>query len=605
MKFARVELLFLIWIVPLLALAYLYGWRKRSKILNGFAKSRTLANIIPAGMQRRRQLGAVWVLSAAVCTVVAMSGPQYGFQWQKIERHGIDIIIALDCSHSMLATDIAPTRLDRAKREIYDLLTMLQGDRIGLVAFSGTAYLQCPLTIDYAAFYLFLDVLTPDYLPVGGTDLAAALQSAREAFDPQSNADKAIILITDGEHTGQGDPLETAQAAQKAGIKIFSIGVGSGDGVPVPESQGGFKKDAAGQIVLSRLDESLLTRMALATGGSYVRSVAGDMDLETIYSKQIRSKMQAAALESGRKQIWADRYQWPLALAVMLLLLARWIPPIKRPMVLFLLCAGLTVTPPAVDAGPLQKGYDAYQQQDYGQALKQFTDGQLQDPQNPSVLYNIGNAYYKLENFDAAKEHYLQALSKAPPELRADLLYNLGNSTFRQGALKEAVGHYEAALKLNPEDLQTKENLAFAKKQLEKQQQDQQQDNSQQQQKEQDSSQKEQGQKKDQDSGQQPPQQENAPHKDGQQPPQQENAPHKDGQQPPPENGSEAGKDQQQDKAPEDKNEQAQKTPHQQAGKEDQNKAQSAAAQKLNRLKDQPGRAIMPDYQKRPVEKDW
>lgn len=591
MKFARVELLFLIWIVPLLLLAYLYGWRKRSKILNGFAKTRTLANIIPAGMQRRRQLGSVLVLSAAVCTVVAMSGPQYGFQWQEIERQGIDIIIALDCSRSMLATDIAPTRLDRAKREIYDLLTMLQGDRVGLVAFSGTAFLQCPLTIDYAAFYLFLDVLTPDYLPVGGTDLAAALQSAQEAFDPQSNADKAVILITDGEHTGKADPLEAAQAAQKAGIKLFSIGVGSGDGVPVPESQGGFKKDTAGQIVLSRLDESVLTRMALATGGSYARSVAGDMDLETIYVKQIRSEMHAATLESGRKQIWADRYQWPLALAVILLLLTRWIPPIKRPMVLFLLSAGLTVTPFAAEAGPLQKGYDAYQQQDYDQALKQFIDGQLQDPENPSVLYNIGNAYYKLENFDAAKEHYLQALSKAPPELKPDLLYNLGNSAFRQGALKEAVGHYEAALKLNPDDLQAKENLAFVKKQLEKQQQNQQPDNSQQQQqKEQDSSQKEQGQKKDQDSGEQPPQQENDPHKD---------------EQPPPEYGSEAGKDQQQDKAPEEKDQQAQKAQNQEAGKEDQNKAQSAASQMLNRLKDQPGRAMMPDYQKRPVEKDW
>ncbi|MEJ2653853.1 MAG: VWA domain-containing protein, partial [Acidihalobacter sp.] len=174
--------------------------------------------------------------------------------WQKIERRGVDIVIALDCSRSMLATDIQPDRLSRAKREIYDLLAMLEGDRVGLVAFSGTAFLQCPLTIDYQAFNLFLEVLTPDYLPVGGTDLAAALRTAQGAFDPKAASEKAVILITDGENTGPDDPLQAARDAQKAGIKLFCIGVGSNDGVPVPAAEGGFKKDAAGRIVMSHLD---------------------------------------------------------------------------------------------------------------------------------------------------------------------------------------------------------------------------------------------------------------------------------------------------------------------------------------------------------------
>jgi Ca-activated chloride channel family protein len=586
MKFTRIELLFLIWIVPLLALAYLYGWRRRRNILNGFAQKRTRTRIIPTGMDRRRRLGAVLILCAAVCAVFAMSGPQYGFQWQEIERQGIEIIIALDCSRSMLATDIKPTRLDRAKREIYDLLSMLQGDRVGLVAFSGTSFLQCPLTIDYPAFYLFLDALTPDYLPVGGSDLAAALQSAQEAFDPQSNADKAVILITDGEHTGDGQPLEAAQTAQKDGIKLFTIGVGSGEGVPVPESQGGFKKDAAGQIVLSRLDESLLTRMALATGGSYVRSVAGDMDLETIYVDQIRSTMDAATVESGRKQIWADRFQWPLALAVMLLLLVRWIPPVRQTLPLFVLCAGLLAIPSAVEAGPLQKGYDAYQQKAYDQALKQFIDGQLQDPDSPSVLYNIGNAYYKTENYEAAREHYLQALPQAPPELKHSLLYNLGNSAYRLGALEEAIQNYEAAVKLKPDDPQTKENLAFVKQQLQKQQHNQQQNQQNQSENKNNDNQEQQGKE---------------------QPPPQGGDSQKDAQQQPPESGSESEEDRQpkQDPQQKDQTAQARKAPNQKPEGDDQNKAQKAASQMLNQLKDQPGRAMMPNYQKRPVEKDW
>jgi Ca-activated chloride channel family protein len=600
MKFARVELLFLIWIVPLLVLAYLYGWRKRRKILNGFAQKRTLANIVPAGVDRRRRIGAGLVLSAAVCSIIAMSGPQYGFQWQEIERQGIDIIIALDCSRSMLATDIAPTRLDRAKREIYDLLAMLQGDRVGLVAFSGTAFLQCPLTIDYPAFYLFLDVLSPDYLPVGGSDMSAALEYAQDAFDPQSQAEKAVILITDGEHTGETDPLQAAQNAQKAGIKLFTIGVGSGDGVPVPETQGGFKKDAAGQIILSRLDASLLTRMALTTGGSYVRSVAGDMDLETIYVEQIRSGMDAVTVESGRKQIWADRYQWPLTIAVMLLMLTRWIPPVKRPTVPVLIILPLFAIPSPAEAGPLQKGHDAYQQEQYDTALKQFIDGQLQDPDNPSVLYNLGNAYYKMKNYEAAKEHYLQALPKAPAALKPDLLYNLGNSAFRQGALKEAAENYKAALELKPDDRQTKENLAFVQKQLEQQQQQnqQKQDSQQNDQKEQDPSKSDQNKKQDKN-----PQDD----EDQQQQSQQGDDPQEKKQQPSREDSAESGQDRQQSKKPE-KNEQQpepQKSSRQGADKKDPQKGPSAASQMLNRLKDQPGRAMMPDDQKRPVEKDW
>jgi Ca-activated chloride channel family protein len=596
MKFARVELLFLIWIVPLLVLAYLYGWRKRRKILNGFAQKRTLANIIPEGMDRRRHIVAGLVLSAAVCTVIAMSGPQYGFQWQEIERQGIDIIIALDCSRSMLATDIAPTRLDRAKREIYDLLTMLQGDRVGLVAFSGTAFLQCPLTIDYPAFYLFLDVLNPDYLPVGGSNMSAALEYAQNAFDPQSQAEKAVILITDGEHTGDKDPLEAAKNTQKAGIKLFTIGVGSGDGVPVPDTQGGFKKDASGQIILSQLDESLLTRMALSTGGSYVRSVAGDMDLETIYIEQIRSGMDAVTVESGRKQIWADRYQWPLAIAVMLLLLAKWVPPLKRPTILLLIILPLFTMPSPVEAGPIQKGYDAYQQEQYDTALKQFIDSQLQDPDNPSVLYNIGNAYYKMENFKAAKEHYLQALPKAPAALKPDLLYNLGNSAFRQGELKEAVENYKAALAIDPDDRQTKENLAFVQKQLEQQQQNRQPQDSKQ--KDQDSSRSDQNKKQDKN-----PQEKG----DQQQPSQQGDDPQKEKTQQPPEYGAESGQEPQQSHQPEENGPQPepQKTSQQAADSKDQQKGSSAVSQMLNRLKDQPGKAMMPDYQKRPVEKDW
>jgi Ca-activated chloride channel homolog len=601
MKFAHIELLLLIWIVPLLALVYFYGWRKRRRILGGYAGQRMLRRIVPPGLIRRRRIVAILALSAIVCAVLALTGPQYGFRWKKIERKGIDIVIALDCSRSMLATDIKPTRLERAKRKIRDLLDMLQGDRVGLVAFSGTAFLQCPLTVDYQAFYLFLDVLTPDYLPVGGTDLTAALQSAQQAFDPQSQADKAVILITDGEQTGAGDPMAAAREAQKAGIKLFVIGIGSGAGVPVPAEGGGFKKDPAGQIVLSRLDESLLSRMALATGGSYVRSVAGDIDLQTIYVKQIRGRLKAAELNSGRKQVWVDRYQWPLALAVLLLLLTRWIPPASRTMVLLsLVCTGIVFshcTPAAAD--PLKEGYKAYQKGDYPAALKQFVHGQLQDPENPSVLYNIGDAYYKLKDFDAAEKHFRQALPKAPGDLKPRLLYNLGNSAYRQGRLKEAIRNYEAALKLAPDDPQAKENLAFVRQQLKEQQKRQQQSGPS---KEQQPS----ADKKDlsrHQNGQQPEDQGKPPSQKGEKKDQSRHT----SRQPSP--GNDKSDQPEQPPAPGQASEKPQgdenTAPRNKAGSSRRDVDLKAASQVLNRLKDQPGRAMMPDYEKRSVEKDW
>lgn len=432
MNFAHFKMLYLVWTLPVLLLVMIHGARKRWKILKAFSGERALARIVPSGLTGRRRLRAALVLGAMLLLAIAVSGPRYGFQWQQIERRGVDIMIALDCSRSMLAQDIQPTRLDRAKREIYDLLGMLQGDRVGLVAFSGTAFLQCPLTVDYDAFNLFLSVLTPNYLPVGGSDLCAAVHAALEGFEENSPAEKALILITDGENTGRGDPMDAVQAARKAGLKIFCIGVGSGQGVPMPDSQGGFKKDADGQIVLSKLDEALLTRMAQATGGAYVRSVAGDMDLDAVYRDRIRADMQAATVESGRKQVWADRFQWPLALAVALLL-AAWLIPSVKGAHLALLAIMLLPAFSQAHAGPLQEGYKFYRQGQYEKALELFAKAQLADPQNSEILYNVGNAYYKNSNFAAAAQHYAQALEQADPQLKAKLLYNLGNSAYRQG----------------------------------------------------------------------------------------------------------------------------------------------------------------------------
>ncbi len=328
MKFANINMLFIIWVTPLILLIILYGKRRRVKILKKYSSPVSLEVLVSYASSGRRWLKAVLLLIVCVLIPIALSGPRYGYHWQETEQKGIDIYIALDCSKSMLAEDIKPNRLERAKREVFDLLSMLEGDRAGLVAFAGAAFVQCPLTLDYQAFNIFMNTLTPDYLPVGGTDIAGAINTAVEGFPEKENNEKALILITDGENTG-GDAIEAAKNAKKKGVKVFCIGVGKSEGIPVPDKEGGFKKDENGKIVLTRLDENTLNKIATITGGNYVRSVAGDMDLETIYLKHIRGEMEQSTLKSGKKKIWENRYQWPLGFAIILIIIMLLIPSVK------------------------------------------------------------------------------------------------------------------------------------------------------------------------------------------------------------------------------------------------------------------------------------
>ncbi len=461
-------MLFFIWTVPVLFLILLFGMKRREKILSRYASKRGLAAIAPDADTKRRWIRAGLLLLSIALITVALSGPQYGYKWETIERKGVDIMIALDCSKSMLAKDIHPNRLERAKRKIYDLLELLQGDRIGLVAFAGTAFLQCPLTLDYHAFHIFLKALSPDEMPVGGTDIPGAVTTAISGFQKKNASKKAIILITDGEST-QGDPIKAARLAKKDGIKLFCIGVGGSEGVPVPDEHGGFKKDISGNIVMSRLDEATLKQMAVITGGTYVRSIAGDLDLDTIYKKDIRGQMKLSTLSSQRKQVWEDRYQWLLVPAILLLLAELFLPD-RRKIVTLALLAGLLLPfrpARAADVNTIvRQGMAAYEKKDYQKALKRFIDAQLEKPDMPEIYYNIGNTDYKIGKYDAARQNYMQALKSKNKALSEKSWYNLGNTAFRQGKFKEAISNYQAALKIDPKDTQAKENLEIAKKMM-------------------------------------------------------------------------------------------------------------------------------------------
>lgn len=328
-QLGNVAALWLLWLVPALGLFYLYAFRARRRLLLRFA-SRPMLQRLASGVSRRRQaVKAALVLLALAALVLALAEIKWGFTWEEVERRGVDLVIAIDTSDSMLVADAEAggglSRLERAKREIVDLLGLLEGDRIALVAFAGTAFVECPLTLDYGAAALFLDVIDTDLIPVEGTDLGAAIRTSLAAFEGGSQPSRAILLITDGEdHSGEA--LAAAAEAQQAGVKIFTIGIGRDEGSPIPAAGGGLHRDRQGEVVLSRLDEATLQRIALATGGRYVRSVSGDVDLEQIYAQGIKATLADQELGSRRRRRWQERFQWALAVALAALMVESLVP---------------------------------------------------------------------------------------------------------------------------------------------------------------------------------------------------------------------------------------------------------------------------------------
>ncbi len=310
MRFAEPLYLYLIVLIPLLIGFMIWAEKKRKMLSAQFVDASLLSRLISPGAvgQRRRKIRLlIWGL---VFLMIALAQPRWGFQWQDLKQRGVDIIVALDVSNSMRATDIKPSRLDRAKHKVADLLRMLRGDRVGLVAFAGTSFLHCPLTLDYQAAEMFLGALDTDLIPLQGTALGHAIETSINAFSTMEKKSKAILLITDGEDH-EGTVLKAIQLAQKEGVKIFVIGIGQEEGVPVPDPMGrGFKRNRSGEIVLSKINEPLLEKIAVDTGGTYVRSVHGDMDLRTIYLEQIQQSMEKKELKSSRRKRWTERFQW-------------------------------------------------------------------------------------------------------------------------------------------------------------------------------------------------------------------------------------------------------------------------------------------------------
>jgi Ca-activated chloride channel homolog len=466
-----------VFLVPV-ALAFALRWAeaRRRERLERLIAARLAARLVRGAAEGKRRAGAVLVVSAAVFLAAALVRPTWGFHWEEVPAKGRDLYVLLDISKSMLAQDVSPDRLTWAKRKVIDLAALVPGDRIGVIAFSAAAFLACPLTADSEALSLILDSLSPESTTGGGTAISSALDLAVERLTKKRSGESAVLLLTDGEDH-DGGAQAAAKRAAKAGVAVYALGVGRPDGAPIPEPQGGFKKTASGEMVLTRLDEAALQELARAGEGAYQRSQPGDGDLQAILSRLSGDEADREA-QNGRRQVPDERFQWPLLLAVFLLLAEALVqdglPRLSRK---WAAAALLFLFAPAARGADLKQLYESGQ---YEELEKRLLDRQVRSPEDADLLYDLGNTLYRQKKFAEAEKAFAAAAEKSQGPAKERAVYNRGNAAFRQNRLEDAIGHYETAVALDPKDEDARHNLAVAKRRLEEQKKQQQQNQNQQ-----------------------------------------------------------------------------------------------------------------------------
>ncbi len=488
MEFGAPENLVLIWLVPLVVLVCFFAEKIRKKRLRlvGLIRDDVLAPLTQkhAPTSFLRWLVKTCMISGAVaCLVLALAKPRWGFEWIDAKQRGADIIIAVDVSKSMLAPDVSPSRLERARRKVSDLLDRMSGDRVGLVAFAGTSFVQCPLTMDYGAVRMFLSYLDPELIPTQGTDLGSAIDmSLVGLFDgaPEgTTTGRAIIIMTDGEDQ-EGQGLKAAEVAKSKGVKVYTMSIGSEEGTLIPEPGGGFKKDRQGNLVISKPNEPALKAIAQATGGTHVRSVAGDGDIEALYDNGILKEIDREENQEIRTKRWHERFQWFLAAAVLLLFLEPLVRDVRLPRKAsvakapkgihalgLILILGALFFDDNAHAASLSEAHKYYDEKDYEKAANAFSEAEKEDPANPELTYNRAVSQFRNGNFEGASEGFGRSAGSSDKSLQEKSWYNMGNSLSYMQKFKEAVDAYENTLKLNPGNVKAKENLALVKKLLE------------------------------------------------------------------------------------------------------------------------------------------
>ena len=536
-------------VVPLLGLFLGWAWRRRRDRVTRFIHTNLVEQLTLRLSAARRKAKLALLLGVVLLLFIVLARPKGGYELQKTETRSLDILVAVDTSRSMLATDQTPNRLERAKLAVLDLMRLAKSDRLGLIAFSGTAFLQCPLTIDRNAFVQNVNSLSTDIIPQGGTAISEAVAEAVRTFEKEEDNHKVLVLMTDGEDHEAG-VTDAAQKANDIGMKIFTIGLGSpkGELIQLPNPQTGrleFLKDESGNVVKSRLNETLLRELSTGTGALYL-PLKGANTMERLYESRLAG-LTPNRIENQMTKRYIERYQWPLGLAILLLLSEMLLAEGRRQSQkntvstgVALATLGLLLLAPAALATPAD-ARRAMDQNEFGRALLLYEKLLEESPEDARLHYNAGAAAYRAGDFEKARNHFNSTLasSEAPLPLQQRAFYNLGNAMFRLGentenpddkakqwidALKKYEGAFELSQQLEntPNDKDAKFNTDIVKARLEQLKQQQQQQNDENQDKENQDKNEQQQEQQQQNSGDQKKQEQEQQQKDRQQQEQQQ-----------------------------------------------------------------------------------
>jgi Ca-activated chloride channel family protein len=484
-RFEDPAYLYLLVLVPILALIRFYSYRNQKKRLRKFGDPNLLKELMP-DVSRWRPSVKFWLLEAALTLMIVMlARPQMGTRISHEKRTGIETIIAMDISNSMLAEDVVPSRLERSKMMVENLVDNFTNDKIGLIVFAGDAFVQLPITSDYVSAKMFLSSIDPSMIQTQGTDIATAISMATHSFTPEENIGKAIIIITDGEDH-EGGATEAAEEAKKLGMRVYVLGVGSVKGSPIPvPGTGDYMRDNTGEVVMSALNEQMCREVAQAGGGAYIH-VENNSSAQRQLDEEL-DKLEKRETESTIYSDYDEQFQAVGILALLLLLIEICIFDRKNPLLknlsLFgnkkqataLLVLMFALSASAQDARQyIRNGNKLYRAGDYVKAEVAYSKAVAKDSLNPQAAYNLGNALMMQQKDSSAIVQYQKAvrLEKNPLRL-SQSFHNIGVICQKKQLFAEAIEAYKQSLRLNPNDDETRYNLVLCQRQQKQQQQNQ------------------------------------------------------------------------------------------------------------------------------------
>ena len=493
MTFGSPEWFWALLAIPILAALFVRAERRAITKLREFVSPKLLPQLVATVNRSRRALRFALVMLGLALAIISLARPQWGYIYEDVKRKGLDLLFAVDTSRSMLSNDVQPNRLERVKLAAQDLLNQLQGDRVGLIAFAGRAFLQAPLTIDYEAAVESINDLDTKIIPEGGTNISEAINLAVQTFGKSAAGNRGLVVFTDGEDLS-GDAVKTAKAAADAGVKIFTVGIGTPQGslIPVPSDDGGtaFVKDSAGQVVKSKLDEHRLQEVAQATGGFYLHLADGPRTMAQLYSQGL-ANMKAADIDSRLSRRPIERYEWPLGAAIFFLMMSILVRERKRvrsraghapwtkvavPATAVLLISAVSTFAAATN------GLNLYHDGKYNDAYKSFQDDLQTHPdssQKERIEFDAGAAAYKMRDYNKALQSFSNALLSSDKQLQENSHFNLGRTLEERADMDEtndttlkdltdAAAHCESTLQLNPKNEAARANLEEVKKKIER-----------------------------------------------------------------------------------------------------------------------------------------